>query len=392
MDKPISINRHIIFQIVILVLIVAMPLNFFIHSELENIHFKDEKALKLYAQKVANKIYKFSNSNEKEFFYPRSNIYKSAIYNEFDKPIFSLLANNFKDAKETMQIKNSKAYIKYPIKENIFNGKYLIISKNVNYSSLIVNVIVILMVITLLVLLSTFSIIKQSSLPYKRLNQYLENFMKDAMHEMKTPMGVILLNLDGLDATFSNNKMVQRAKSALKNMIVVYEDLEFFVKNKQIQHPKKNIDFSKFCKERVAFFKDLLEQKKINTILNIEDNIYIDFSPLELSRILDNTLSNAIKYSKSSTSIEIELKRDKDKIILSIKDQGKGIKDTKKIFNRYYRGDRISGGFGIGLNIVKQICDNNGVKIEVLSKVGEGSEFRYIFPFVPTFQVGMHTL
>ena len=380
MDKPYkSINRHLIFQIVILIMIVAIPLHFYIDSELENIHFKDEIALKEYAQKVANKIYKFSNSEQKEFYYPRSNIYKSGIYNELDKPIFTLLDKNFSNPKERMQIENSKEFLKYPLKPNIFNASYIIVSKGVSYSSLIVNVIAILMVVAFLVLISTFSIINQSALPYKKLNRYLENFIKDAMHEMKTPMGVILLNLDGLEATIKNNIMVKRAKSALKNMIVVYEDLEFFVKNKKIQHPKERIDFSKFTKERVRFFKDLLEQKNIKVFEDIEDEIFINFSPLELSRVLDNTLSNAIKYSKSNTKIEVTLKREKEHIVLSIKDEGRGIKDTSKIFNRYYRGDRISGGFGIGLNIVKQICDNNGVKIEVLSKDGQGSEFRYIF-------------
>ncbi len=370
-------KRHIGFQVLILILIVLLPLHFYIQSEKENIELKAQKSLQIYANKVANSIYKFSNSNETEFFFPRSNIYKSAIYTIDKKLIFSLFPKpiNLDD------LQNSKKYSYYifNLKDNIFNASYLLVAKKKDYAQLIVNVVAILSVTVMLVFLAIFSIIKQSQKPYKELNKYLENFMKDAMHELKTPMGVMLLNLDGLSSIYKDNKMIKRAKSALKNMIVIYEDLEFFVKNKQIKHPKQTINLSNFCHERVNFFSDLLEQKKIEVIKNIQDNININFSPIELSRIIDNTLSNAIKYSKSNTKIKINLRKNSKQIILSIIDEGRGIKDTKKIFNRYYRGDRISGGFGIGLNIVKQICNNNGIKIEVKSKEQEGTEFKYIF-------------
>ena len=71
--------KYLLAQIVILILIVSIPLLFYIKSELENNRFKDIIELKSYAQKVANKIYKFSNSDEKEFYFPRSNIFEGAI-------------------------------------------------------------------------------------------------------------------------------------------------------------------------------------------------------------------------------------------------------------------------------------------------------------------------
>jgi signal transduction histidine kinase len=235
------------------------------------------------------------------------------------------------------------------------------------------------MVIAFLVFLVIFFIIKQSAEPYKKFNLYLENFIKDAMHEMKTPIGVILLNLDGLDNIYENNKMIKRAKSAIKNMMVVYEDLEFFVRKNRIEHPKENIDLSKFTKQRIEFFRDLLNSKEITVDQNIQNTLHVNFSKLELSRVIDNTISNAIKYSKNSTKIEINLKRNADFIELKIKDEGKGIKDINKIFDRYYRGDKISGGFGIGLNIVKNICDKNDVQVKVSSKEKEGSSFIFNF-------------
>jgi len=371
--------RYILAQALILVLIVSIPLHFYIQSELENSDFKDSAELQLYAKKVANKIYKFSNSNEKEFYFPRSNIFKSAIYDRNDNVIFSLLQNKIDIPNINTFVINSKRYLKVRLKENVFDASTLIVSKKITHAKMIQNVLAILIVITFLVLLASFFIIKQSLEPYKQFNKYLENFIKDAMHELKTPIGVIMLNLDGLESLYENNKMIKRAKSALKNMVVVYEDLEFFVRKNRVEHQKEYIDISNFTKERVEFFMDLLHSKEIKVVQNIEDDLHVSFSKLELSRVIDNTISNAIKYSKNKTEITITLKQEKENIALTIKDEGKGIEDTKKIFDRYYRGDKISGGFGIGLSIVKNICDKNCVHVEVKSELKKGSTFIFSF-------------
>lgn len=371
--------RYILAQALILILIVSIPLHFYIESELENSDFKDGAELQLYAQKVANKIYKFSNSSEKEFYFPRSNIFISAIYNKNGSVIFSLFQNQIDIPSTNTFVVDSQRYLKVKLKENVFGASTLMVAKKITHAKMIQNIFAILMVIAFLVLLASFFIIKQSLEPYKKFNQYLETFIKDAMHELKTPIGVILLNLDGLDSIYENNKMIKRAKSALKNMVVVYEDLEFFVRKNVAEHPKIDIDISKLCQERVEFFMDLLNSKEIKIVQNIEDDLHVNFSQLELSRVIDNTLSNAIKYSKNKTKIEITLKQEKQNIVLIIKDEGKGIEDTKKIFDRYYRGDKISGGFGIGLSIVKNICDKNGVHVDVHSSLQKGSSFLFYF-------------
>ncbi|MCF6172197.1 MAG: HAMP domain-containing histidine kinase [Campylobacteraceae bacterium] len=369
-DTKIIGLKYILLQVIILVLIATIPMHFYIDSELKNEVLQDYRDLQLYAQKVANKIYIFSNSNQVEFYFPRSNIFKSAIYDKDDRVIFSLLDDD-----------KGNRYFKYRLKTNIFGAKTLVVSKKITHTKIILNALIILLIIVLLVFLSSFFIIKQSSEPYKKFNRYMENFIKDAMHELKTPIGVILLNLDGLSSVYGQNKMIKRAKSALKNMMVVYEDLEFFVRKSVIKHPRVDIDLSKFSEERVEFFMDLLNSKDISIILNIQENIHVNFCKLELSRLIDNTLSNAIKYSKNSTTIHLNLKKEEHGAILEIRDEGKGIKDINKIFDRYYRGDKISGGFGIGLSIVKNICDKNSVRIEVKSVPSKGSSFVFEFGY-----------
>ncbi|HIP12895.1 MAG TPA: HAMP domain-containing histidine kinase [Sulfurospirillum arcachonense] len=371
--------KYLLAQIVILILIVSIPLHFYIKSELENNRFKDIIELKSYAEKVANKIYKFSNSDEKEFYFPRSNIFKGAIYDSSANEIFSLLKSKIELFALDILIKDDINYLQIRLKENVFNARTLVVSKNITYSKMIQNVLAILIVVSFLVFVLTFFIIKQSLEPYKKFNIYLENFIKDATHELKTPIGVILLNLDLLDNIYENNKMVKRSKSALKNMIVVYEDLEFFVRKNRVEHPKEHINISDFFKERIEFFMDLINSKNMRVEQNIQNDLYLNFSQLELSRIIDNTISNAIKYSKNGTKIELYLHEEQNNIVLKVLDEGKGIQNIDKIFDRYYRGDKISGGFGIGLSIVKNICDKNSVHVEVKSKLKVGSEFIFTF-------------
>lgn len=88
-------------------------------------------------------------------------------------------------------------------------------------------------------------------------------------------------------------------------------------------------------------------------------------------------MSNAIKYNKQKGNIEIALSKN----ILIIKDSGIGIDKNKieDIFTRFYRATSQSGGFGIGLNIVKNICDKYSIKFDVKSKINQGSTFTFNF-------------
>lgn len=378
-DKKVLDLKYLFLHVSILIIIASIPIHFYISAELEKSSLNDRVLLQRYAQKTAHKIYQFSNSYENEFFFPRSSIYVSALYDENAKSLFSLFPKAVELISQNVVEDGEYTYLRYILKDNVFGAKYLLVAKKISYLSIILNVLLILIVTVVLLFIASLFILKQSSEPYKKFNLYLENFIKDAMHEMKTPIGVILLNLDGLDATYPKNKMIQRAKSALKNMIIVYEDLEFFVRKNVVEHPKEHINLSLYAKERIEFFKDLLEAKEIEVVQEIEPDLYVDFSKLELSRIIDNTLSNAIKYSKNSTKIMLKVFAKDEKFYLQISDEGKGIKEKDKIFERYYRGDKISGGFGIGLSIVKNICDKNGVAIELQTIPRKGSTFTFIF-------------
>jgi two-component system, OmpR family, sensor kinase len=377
--------KYILIQVLLTLLIAFIPIYFYLDASFENQNIKDKMDLKNHAFSIISKINSFEKENSSTFYYPRSNIYFSGIFDKNNQVIFSLLKRNDLDFSDEFLISKNEICYKNYLEQNILNAKFLVVCKDIDNSQVIYNAIILILCISFFMFLSSFFIIKQSIEPYKRLNQYLDDFLKDAMHELKTPIGVARINVDMLQMRLKNDKYILRIKSALKNMTVIYEDLEYYMQQNMVKDEKKDINFSLFLERRIEFFNDLVISKNIKFLINIQKDIHINFNELELYRIIDNNISNAIKYSKDSSNIEISLQKQENKIKLMFKDEGIGIKDKSKIFERYYRGDKITGGFGIGLSIVKNICVKNRVDIEVESQVNKGSSFIYLFDSVDNF-------
>jgi two-component system OmpR family sensor kinase len=122
----------------------------------------------------------------------------------------------------------------------------------------------------------------------------------------------------------------------------------------------------------VEYFKSLATIKKIKFILNIEENIYLNCDVKKISKLIDNLISNAIKYNKIAGTITLTLSEG----YLSIEDTGKGMskENLSNLFERYSRFDKSVGGFGIGLNIVSLIAKEYNLEIDVKSEVEQGTK------------------
>jgi signal transduction histidine kinase len=124
---------------------------------------------------------------------------------------------------------------------------------------------------------------------------------------------------------------------------------------------------SDFLEERIDFFSEIAQGNKHDIIPEIENDIWIYFSPEELQRIVDNNLSNAIKYANRGTDVKVILKEEKEEIVLEFVGTSPKIEDTERIFKAFERENNVRGGFGLGLEIVYAICQKENVKIEVRS-------------------------
>ncbi len=213
-------------------------------------------------------------------------------------------------------------------------------------------------------------------LPIKRRLFKYEKFLGNTLHEIKTPLGVAMINLQMCEF---KNKNMHRIKSALRQIKITLEDFEYFVKNKNIVFENEIINLSKFLQDRINFQTLIANVKFVEFSCEISPNIEIFLSEIKLLRIIDNTLNNAIKFSKPNSKILISLQKDDNFAILKIQDFGQGIKNCDEIWDRYSQENLQDGSFGLGLNIVSQICKENKIFYKADSKINEGATFTYKF-------------
>jgi signal transduction histidine kinase len=95
--------------------------------------------------------------------------------------------------------------------------------------------------------------------------------------------------------------------------------------------------------------------------------LLLHFNETKLQRIIDNNITNAIKYTFENEKIVVSLYKDEESCRFTIASHSRKIQEPKKIFEEYYREERSQDGFGLGLNLVKRLCKEENVKITVHS-------------------------
>lgn len=215
----------------------------------------------------------------------------------------------------------------------------------------------------------------------KELTNLIEKqktFLKNSVHEINTPLSIIQTNLDLYKMNNEPNKYIRNIESGAKTIQYIFDDLSFMIKKDRVTYEKEIFNFSQFLKDRLEFFDDIVNSNSLFFVVNVQDSLYINFNKTLLQRILDNNISNAIKYSYKDSPIYIKLQKEANSMIFEIKTFSKKIEKKDKIFNDFYRENDARGGFGLGLRIVKEICDKNNVII-TLDSDDESTKFAYRF-------------
>jgi signal transduction histidine kinase len=205
-----------------------------------------------------------------------------------------------------------------------------------------------------------------------------DKFLKNAIHEINTPLSIIITNIDLFKLKYQKNKYLTNIEAGSKIIHNIYNDLSYLIKKDRIDYPLNNINFSQFLYTRIEFFNEIALGNNLHFTTDIEDDIYLNFNQTQLQRICDNNLSNAIKYSYKDKPILIKLYKENNNIILLVQNNSDTIKNPDKLFERFYRENKNRGGFGLGLNIIKEICDFYNIKIDVSSN-NNITIFKYIF-------------
>ncbi|OYY54558.1 MAG: hypothetical protein B7Y52_07130 [Sulfurovum sp. 28-43-6] len=194
-----------------------------------------------------------------------------------------------------------------------------------------------------------------------------DSFIKHSIHEINTPLAVIMTHIDLFKMKEGENRYLSKIEAASKIISTIYEDLSYMVKKNRFDYVKKRLDVSAFLEERIDFFYEIAKGNQHTIISDIQKGLWLYFSPEELQRIVDNNLSNAIKYANKGTDVKVRLAEENEEIVLEFLTLSPKIEDTQRIFKAYQRENDVRGGFGLGLEIVYTICQKENVKISVSS-------------------------
>ena len=365
----------------ILVLVILGVITFLYYQFKKDLMIQDKRqTLQNYSNTHIANLKELHINIDKSDIYPRDERFNSAIYDSSKKKIFSTLLMDDVKLDEVIYLKDGYIHLIKEPESYYLGSKYVIVEiedDNIWFANIKYKMLFWFLFSFILLLFVGYFIAKLFLKPMRESIQMLDRFIKDTTHELNTPIAAILSNIqminkDNIDEKLA--KKINRIEIGAKTISNIYEDLTFVSLNNQIISNNEKLNFSQILNQRVDFFKSIANSKQIEFILDIKENIFIVCDVKKLSKLIDNILSNAIKYNKFQGFIKVTLK---DKILI-IEDSGKGMsKDNlSNLFTRYKRFDKSVGGFGIGLNIVSLIAKEYDFKVDVISKIDVGTRIK----------------
>ena len=237
----------------------------------------------------------------------------------------------------------------------------------------------------------------RSSLEFERkekerieeLNQVKLRFFTNISHEFRTPLTLILGQIEVLMQMDLGTTVYNRIQRIYKNawhMRNLISELLDFRKQEQgyLKLRVEEQNLVTFTRQIYMCFYEYAQKKEITYRFDsVEETISVWFDPIQLQKVIFNLLSNAFKYTSNKGNITVEVRKVASQAVVSVCDTGIGIpvEHISKIFDRFYQTDNASSsssftlGTGIGLALAKGIMNMHHGKIEVESTVGEGTKF-----------------
>ena len=215
-------------------------------------------------------------------------------------------------------------------------------------------------------------------------------YLDDLTHELKTPLSTIIGYLETIDFnnyTIEENKnflkIINSKTFEIKNLIdQILKLSETNIANKEIL----KINIQEILKSTIASYDNLFKKSGISFQIDIEsaNNKVTSFTSMELEVVINNLLSNALKYTPKGKTVTLKTKiTSENDLSIIIQDQGIGIpqKDLSRLTERFFRVDQSrnnqTGGHGLGLTIANHILSKNGCVLEISSELGKGSIFKF---------------
>ena len=243
----------------------------------------------------------------------------------------------------------------------------------------------------------------------KKIDEEKDDFISVVSHELRTPLAVAEANtamaqLAAKKPTLKPQQILESLDKAHRQIMFLSEmvnDLSTLSKadRKDEEMAIETFSIADVLSELELAYKPLAEKKKLGYTTKVEDGLpNITTSRLYIKEILQNLISNAIKYTETG-SINIAVKKNTDKkISIAVKDTGLGISlaDQENVFDKFWRSEdvltRSTGGTGLGLYIASRLAKRINSQIELTSKTGSGSTFQLILAPVASQEVDTSTV
>lgn len=228
----------------------------------------------------------------------------------------------------------------------------------------------------------------------EKIEMERREFVANVSHELRTPLTTMRSYLEALsDGAWMDKEIAPNflnvAQNETERMIRLVNDLLQLSKmdSKDYRLSKEWVDFVVFYNQIIDRFEltknqDIIFERKLP-----DKAILIEIDPDKLTQVIDNIISNALKYSPEGGKVTFRVNEHEDKIIVGVTDQGVGIPkgSIDKIFGRFYRVDKARtrklGGTGLGLAIAREMVEAHDGHIWVRSVEGKGTTFFFSLPF-----------
>ena len=222
----------------------------------------------------------------------------------------------------------------------------------------------------------------------KLISDQRANAFVNLAHEIKTPLTLMKNYFEEYSSKNEGSEEMSIVKNSINKLssdVLNLFDIEKFNKGLNVYNHNTVSNFSEILKSSLLLFEQYAKQRQLDLQYKVDEDIYIKADPMALYRIINNVTENAIKFTNENGEISVSLQRLNDKVLFCVKDSGIGIpvEQLKKIFQPYYTISSHKSnrqGMGLGLSIVKNVIEELGGTIEIVSvpAISQGTEIRII--------------
>lgn len=229
----------------------------------------------------------------------------------------------------------------------------------------------------------------------KKLNELKNEFLGIAAHDLRNPIGIILgyseFLIEDIDEflTTDQKEMLQSIQSSCQFMLHLLNELldVSIIESGKLNLEKRKVNIVNILKSNLKLNSVIAQKKNISIQFNANEIIpIIEIDPEKIEQVMNNLISNALKFSLPQTKINVNVFLTGEHVTISVTDQGPGIpkNEIKKLFKTFTTTSvKSTGGeksAGLGLSIVRNIVMGHKGKIWVDSRVGKGSTFYFSLP------------